>query len=217
MQMEISTSELKTLIVKQLDNFFYFRHKDEFDILSSGVDTALERCKHCFSYTKNKYYAREGKTFFNPLHSGQYSIFLYFLSNAIFSQFPEAISLADRIYYLNKTLNAVDMFYEVQMPPVFFLDHPIGSVLGRAIYGNFFSFSQNCTVGNNKGIYPIIGQNVSMMAGAMLLGDCTIGDNVILSANSYVKDTDIPSCSIVFGTDTNLVIKTRDEAYFHRD
>ena len=82
--------------------------------------------------------------------------------------------MADRIYYLNKALNGVDLFYEVELPDVFFLDHPVGSVLGQTQRnGDFFSFSQNCTVGNNKGIYPTIGQNVQMMAGAMIVGDCT--------------------------------------------
>ena len=69
-------------------------------------------------------------------------------------------------------------------------------------------------MGNNKGIYPTIGQNVQMMAGSMLAGDCTVGDNVILAANSYVKDTDIPSCSLVFGEFPDLVVKTKDVSYF---
>jgi hypothetical protein len=34
-----------------------------------------------------------------------------------------------------------------------------------------------------------------------------IGDHVILSANCYVKDAEIPPHSIVFGQDRNLIIK----------
>jgi serine O-acetyltransferase len=93
------------------------------------------------------------------------------------------------------------------MPDVFFLDHPVGSVLGRATYGLNFSFSQNCTVGNNKGIFPTIGKNVQMLSGSKILGRCKIGDNVIVSANTYIKDTDIPANSLVFGSSPNLVIK----------
>ena len=37
---------------------------------------------------------------------------------------------------------------------------------------------------------------------------------MILAANSYVKDTDIPACSIVFGGYPDPVIKTKDESYF---
>lgn len=54
--------------------------------------------------------------------------------------------------------------YEVELPAFFMLDHPIGSVIGRAQYGEGFSFGQNCTLGNNRGIYPILSENVRMCA-----------------------------------------------------
>jgi serine O-acetyltransferase len=214
MKLEIPKAELVQLVAKQLDHLFVLDQKGEGEILRAGVEAALERCEHCFSFTANKYYRRGGEVYFNPFHSGQYSIFLYYLSNSIFARHPAASTLADRIYYLNKAMNAVDMFYEVRLPAIFFLDHPVGSVLGRATYGDFFAFSQNCTVGQNKGVYPTLGQNVTMMARAMLIGACNVGDNVILSADCYVKDTDIPPCSIVFGVHPQLVIKRRDESYF---
>jgi serine O-acetyltransferase len=214
MQLEIPRTELEALVSRQMENLFGFRQAEERKILIAGIDAALERCEFCFSHTKNSYYAKDGGTYFNPFHSGQYSIFLYFLSNSIFSGYPNASTLADRVYYLNKALNGLDLFYEVKMPRVFFLDHPIGSVLGRAVYGEGFAFSQNCTVGNNKGAYPVIGQDVRMMASSMILGACKIGNNVIISAQSYVKDVDIPPCSIVFGAHPNLVVKARDESYF---
>ncbi len=207
MQLEIPRAELAALVSRQLRNLFCLRAGKEKALLEAGIGAALEQCEHCFARTPNKYYSRDGEPYFNPFHSGQYSIFLYFLSRSIFLQAPAARTLADRVYCLNKALNGLDLFYEVRMPHVFFLDHPVGSVLGRAIYGEGFSFSQNCTVGNNKGVYPVIGSNVRMMAGSMVLGSCKIGDNVILSARSYVKDTDIPPGSIVFGTTPNLVLK----------
>ena len=217
MQLEMARPDLLNLVIKQLNSFFCFYPKTEREILRKGFAAALERTEYCFSKSENKYYIKNGETYFNPFHSGQYSIFLYFLANSIFSLYPDVTLLADRIYYLNKALNALDLFYEVKMPDIFFLDHPVGSVMGRATYGNFFSFAQCCTVGNNKGIYPTIGQNVKMMASSTILGNCGIGDNVIISAHSYVKDTDIPSCSIVFGIHPNLVIKTRDVSYFKRE
>jgi len=214
MQLEITRAELDALVSRQIETLFGFRQAEEREILRAGIAAALERCEFCFSKTRNKYYAKNGGTYFNPFHSGQYSIFLYFLSNSIFALYPNAGTLADRVYYLNKALNGLDLFYEVKMPRAFFLDHPIGSVLGRATYGEGFAFSQNCTVGNNKGVYPVIGENVRMMAYSMILGACKIGDNTIISAQSYVKDTDVPACSIVFGAHPNLIVKTRDMSYF---
>ncbi len=61
-------------------------------------------------------------------------------------------------------MNACDLFYEVDLPEIFMLDHPLGSVMGRAKFGNYFAFSQNCTVGNNNNIFPEIGEYVTMTA-----------------------------------------------------
>jgi len=216
MKLEIPLSDIEVLVAKQLGNFFCFNEEYEGDMLKAAVQIALKRCECCFSRTKirSKYYVRDGDIYFNPFHSGQYTIFLYYLSNTVFSEFPGAGTLADRLYFLNKALNGLDLFYEIEMPKAFFLDHPVGAVLGRATYGEYFSFSQGCTVGNNKGVYPVIGKNVRMMSGSKILGKCIVGDHVMFSANTYIKDTDIPSCSIVFGNSPNLVIKRKNESYF---
>jgi serine O-acetyltransferase len=141
----------------------------------------------------------------NPCHSGQYLIYLYFFSN-VCSNIGEK-NLADKLYYLNKIMHSVDIYHEVALPESFFFEHPVGTVLGRAKYGNKFFAMQNCTVGGNKGKYPIIGENVKLYSGAKILGNCIIGDNVSVSANTYIKDTDIPDDTIVFGTYPNLILK----------
>lgn len=215
MKIEITREELSALLRKQLDHLFLLRKGPEEQHLEVCIDKALSKTEHCFKHSSNKYYKLAEETYFNPFHSGQYCVFLYFLSHAIFQSDPAHRSLADRVYFLNKTLNAIDLFYEIELPDVFSLDHPVGTVLGRAKYGNYFSFSQNCTIGNNRGIYPTIGRNVKLLSGAKLIGNSTIGDNVTLSANTYVKDTDIPSCSIAFGSSPNLIIKSKDQSYFN--
>lgn len=215
MEIEISKVELFEMIKRQLSNLFVFS-EDEAPLLGLSVEAALGQCATCFEGSSNKYYRKGDVVYFNPFHSGQYSIFLYYLSRQVFLASKGSNTLSDRIYYLNKCLNGLDLYYEVEMPSVFFLDHPVGSVMGRAVYGERFSFSQNCTVGNNKGIFPVFGKNVAMKSGAKVLGKCVVGDNVIFSANSYVKDTDIPGGSIVFGSSPDLVIKRASEDYFVR-
>ena len=116
-------------------------------------------------------------------------------------------SVSDKLYALNKAMASVDLFYQVELPDIFTFDHPLGSVMGRASYSDYFTFSQGCTVGNNRGIYPRFGQSVFMLSDSKVIGDCEIGSNVIIGANAYVKDVDIPSNSLVFGQSPNLVIK----------
>lgn len=207
MECALDKNELLTLVSKQLNNFFNVNDKEKAS-LKFNLDKALSRTEFCFDNTQNKYYSKEGKTYFNPFHSGQYSIFLYYLSNTIY-KYGEKNTLPDKVYYLNKALNSCDLFYEVELPDIFMLDHPVGSVMGRAKYENYFSFRQNCTVGMNKDKYPTIGKNVKMFSNSMIIGNSLIGKNVILSANSYVKDENIPDDTIVFGKSPNLVLKNQ--------
>ena len=116
--------------------------------------------------------------------------------------------LCDMIYGISKAFSSADILYEVDMPDIWFFDHPQGSVMGRAEYGDYFTFSQGCTVGNNKGKFPVFDKHVSMLSNSKVLGDCHIGNHVIFSANSYIIDTDIPSYSIVFGASPNISLKS---------
>jgi serine O-acetyltransferase len=193
-------------LIKQLSSFFDLSD-NEINSINALSEKVFQRCENCFTNTKNKYYSKQGKAYFNPHHSGQYSIFLYYFSNSVFKMIKGQYGLADKIYYLNKIMNSCDLFYEVDLPEIFMLDHPVGTVIGRAKFGNFFSFTQNCTVGNNHDIFPIIGEYVTMSANSMILGNCKVGNNVILGASACIKDEDIPDNSLVFGSSPNLIIK----------
>jgi len=203
-----SREALSKLVRHQVHNLFMLE-ESEAAVLVESLPEVLKRVENCFGQSRNKYYWKDGEVFFSIYHSGQYCIFLYFLSRQVFLAYPEFRGLADKVYYLNKALNGLDLYYEVVMPDVFHLDHPVGSVMGRAKYGENFSFAQLCTVGNNKGVFPVIGNNVKMLSGSKLIGKSTVGNNVIVSANAYVKDADIPGNSLVFGSSPNLVIKER--------
>lgn len=194
------------LVKKQLSNM-YFLSDLESEIIEKNKKDILIAIEYCFSLTKNKYYCIDREVVFDALHGGQYTIFLYMLSRHI----KESKDLANKVYGLNRMLNNVDLFYEVELPRYFELDHPLGSVMGRAKYGEGFKFSQGCTVGNNKGIYPIIKDNVIMMSNSKIIGDCIVGENSIIAANTYIKDEVIPSDSIVFGMSPNLIIKKNNE------
>ncbi len=83
----------------------------------------------------------------------------------------------------------MDIYHEVELPSTFFLEHPVGTVLGQAKYQDGFMVYQNCTVGGNKGYYPTLGKNFKMMSSSKILGNSIVGDNVTSAANTYVKDT----------------------------
>lgn len=112
-------------------------------------------------------------------------------------------------------LNGVELFYSVDLPADWNCDHPVGTVLGKATYGSHFFFYQGCTVGCNihddKFVYPVLGNNVTMYSGSKVLGNCNVGNNVIFAANSFIIDRDVPSNVVVIGQGKDVLFKERKE------
>lgn len=192
------------LIIKQLKNFWPVS-EDEEDRINSNFDVILERYHKIALATSNKYFKSPDRSpLYSAYHSDQYAMILYLLGNELFQINQH---LAEKLYYLNKVMHSIDLYPAVELPEIFCLFHPVGTVIGRANFSNYFTISQNCTVGNNKGIYPTIGNYVSLMANSMVLGNSKIGNNCIISAGSIVKDQNIPANSVVFGISPNITVK----------
>lgn len=210
MIIELSEQELLGIVVKQIGSLFSI-NESEIEALRRELPSVLDLLEENFIHSNNKYYFRDGEAYFSPFHSGQYCIFLYYLSRQI-AHPGDGLGdkkLADKLYYLNKALNSVDLFYEINLPAHFGVEHPLGSVMGRASYGDDFFFYQGCTVGGNHHIYPVIGNNVKMCANSTILGNSHIGNNVTLGAGALVKDQDVPENTNVFGQSPNLIIKQK--------
>lgn len=56
---------------------------------------------------------------------------------------------------------------------------------------------------------PMIASSIEVAMQSRILGRCKIGDNIVMSANAYIKDTYTPADSLIFGSSPNLVIKPR--------
>ncbi|MDP3425836.1 MAG: hypothetical protein Q8S17_00460, partial [Humidesulfovibrio sp.] len=175
--------------------------------LESSLERALELLWGCFRQVRNSYYHAGGQVRFNPLHAGQYCLFLHFATRAVREAAGEATNLCDKLYYLNRIMHCVDLFYEAGLPDIFFVDHPLGSCMGRATYSDYLLFFQGCTVGGRKHEHPVLGKRIVMFAGAKILGRSRIGDNTVLSANACVSNQDVPGDCMVFGSSPALVFK----------
>lgn len=191
------------ILLKQLNNFFEVGKIDKLALEQFSIDANNETV--ALLHRVNNKYCLNSPPVINTTFSNGYTVFLYKLNNKLYKN--NYIETASKIYYLNKIMNSVELFYEVEMPQNFFLDHPLGSVMGRAKYGEFFTFSQGCTVGENKGVYPRIGNFVTMMSNSKIVGKSIIGNNCIIAANTYVKDAIVPDDTIVFNNGKELVFK----------
>lgn len=211
----LDTKTLSRYIAKQLNNLLP-DVKVTPKVLLPFVNRAIERTEYCFSKINNKCFFDGNNVRFDHLHTEQYAVFLYFLSNTIWRQKKDE-NLAGKIFCLNKALNAINIFYKVALPDIFFLTHCVGTVLGRAEYNDYFVATQRVTIGANKNLeYPVLGKGVAVYGGGAIIGKCIIGDNCLISINTTVMETDIPDNMVVFGGYPDISFKRTKKSVIER-
>lgn len=174
------------------------------------ISTALQRTHVCITKIKT---ANNG---FEYLNSGHYATFLYFLSHECAHQ-NGGLNDATRIFLLNKALNGIDLFYEIQMPDVFFVAHTVGMVFAKATYGSHCVFHQGCTVGRNKEDRPILERGVVLYPHSSVIGSCLVRENTVLAPGVHLVNMDTPGNCIVFlGEKGRPVFKPIEEYYADR-
>lgn len=216
--MEIETSlsekEMKVYLEKQLLTFFPDGRLD-FDTtdVSESIHDAYARLDYCFSHIIRKGYRLDNHSYFNHMHSDQYAVFLYYLSNSLWKM-SENRDVCDRLIYLNKVLNGIWTTYRVELPSIMMFEHPLGTVLGHATYNDFFLVTQGCTVATGDVIdgiqYPVIGKGVAMRTGAIIVGNRSVGNYVQCGANSFNYGKDIPDYCDLINSDGKSIVKQRN-------
>ena len=178
---------------------------DRFDRARAHVERA-ERTERRARADKERR-ARRARAGPSHLHTDQCARNSCLLSNCVHRAGGDP-ALASKVYALNKALHGIDAFYEVELPDIFFFQHPVGTVLERAVYGNYFVVYQRCSTGSNlDGAAPVIGEGTVMFGGSALIGQCTVGANACFSIGTLVMDADVPADSLVFGQPPSNVFK----------
>lgn len=200
--MRVSTSldlpALCNLLVQQTDVAFPDMQPIQADLIYKSASIALSRLDHCFSAINNSYFFDGDKVIFDHLHGDQYAMWLYFIGNQLFLD-GAPVSWCKKVFLLNKMMHGCDIFYEVELPSIFLLVHPLGTVLGRGSYQDYFMAYQRCGIGSNNDVYPRLGRHVTLRPGSAVLGNCKIGDNVAIASESLVLDHSVPPDSVYFG------------------
>jgi serine O-acetyltransferase len=205
MIMSLAKREIVEYVRRQIEHFFPDAHRPG-PAIDLYIDLTLDRVKYCFAAVYDKYFKRGKDTVFNHLNTDHYAMFLYFLSNTLYRNGAD-LRLCEKLFYLNKALNGIDVFFSVELPNIFLFTHPIGTVLGHGRYSDYFSVHQNCTIGSNHGEYPTLGQYVALYQDSSILGRCTIGDRCKISADSVIMDMNLEPNSIYIGKPGQFTIK----------
>lgn len=140
-------------------------------------------------------------------YSGLHAIFFYrlahFLGELNIPMLPRLISQLARFF------TGIEIHPGAKIGRGLFIDHGMGVVIGEtSIIGDNVTMFQGATLGGTgkeKGKrHPTLGNNVVVGAGAKILGNIIIGDNVNIGANAVVIK-DVPSNSTVVGVPGRVV------------
>jgi len=212
MQFSLDKEKLPTYVASQL-NLFFPDGGLVLDGISRALPEVLAKIEASFKHIKSRYYRKNDDVFLNHLNTDHYASFLYLLSNTIYHQGNEVV--AEKLFALNKALHGFDAFYAIELPEVFLLVHPVGTVLGNASYSNKLVVYQNVTIGSDiNGVYPKFGCGVVLYSGVTVIGNVNTGDNVVFGANSFTKGKDISGSSVVVGQYPQEIIKNGSPEVF---
>jgi serine O-acetyltransferase len=199
-------AELARYVCRQLNHLFDDGRQVAEHAIRDVLPTTLERLEHCFTRIQNKYFFDGEAARFSHLHGDQYAMFLYLLANTA-HRMGAGDELPAKLFLLNKTLHGIDAFYEVELPSVFLFVHPLATVLGRGRYDDYLLVYQRCGVGSNHDIYPTLGKYVSLRPGSAVLGDCVVGDNCTIAAESLVLDRQIAPGTVYIGNPRDFITR----------
>jgi len=202
-------------LISQVNNILIYEDPLFEKVLFKAAPRSKERYLYCLNQKKINHMPNHV-----IYHANEYASYLYILSNEIWLQTAET-EHAEKIYLLNRYLNAIDIFYDRKMPEVFFFEHPVGSVIGRAEIGNYFVLHQGVTVGGNLDWeYPTIGENVVLYSNAMVTGRCVIGKNCQIGAGVILHNETIEDGTTLVMSGNNITINSKRDHkvhYFHSE
>ncbi|HXZ23954.1 MAG TPA: serine O-acetyltransferase [Methanomassiliicoccales archaeon] len=161
------------------------------------VNTVLERDPAAKTY-------REALLFSPGLHA----IILHRLSHRAYQK--GNFLMARGVNYFARFLTGADIHPGATIGKGFFIDHASGVVIGEtSVIGDNVSIFQGVTLGGvsadrGKKRHPTIGNNVTIGAHAVVLGDITVGEGVKIGAGSVVIK-DVPPNSTVVGVPGKVV------------
>jgi len=187
------SSKVINTIINNLEATFYRFPKKGIGIIESSIDVAIEQT---IIDANTKYFGKHTIFDWNTLHDfieidpTLEAVLLYRLERQIFLKDSGSVILP-YLASMMRRRTGLEIYYSTNIGSGFNVQHGFGIVIGpRYEIGNNFTIHQGVTLGQKNLNCPddkiIIGNNVTLFANAIVLGNVKIGDNVKLGANSVL-------------------------------
>jgi serine O-acetyltransferase len=199
--------EAFTQYLRKFLNHYYLNYpenlvNDCYKYFSHFKDTFLTDVKSKYSKIETSDLSDEKLLNIIQLDTCIEAIFYYRLERAIFIESPDH-PLLPYLANLMKIKTGIELYYSTDIGPGLNVQHGTGIVVGpRFKIGSNFMIHQGVTIGQKYLNSPhetiIIGNDVTIFAGAKVLGNIKIGDNVQIGANAVLLE-DAESNSVYAG------------------
>ena len=148
-------------------------------------------------------------------YPGFHAIFLHRIANWLWNN---QLNLMGRgLSHISRFLTGIEIHPGAKIGKCFFIDHGMGVVIGETSdIGDNVTLYHGVTLGGTSFTrgkrHPTIEDNVTIGAGAKILGPLTVGSNSKIGANSVVI-VDVPPNSTVVGIPGKIVLKEEFPVY----
>lgn len=101
-------------------------------------------------------------------------------------------------HWLNKCLNGCVIGVRAQFGPGFVLIHPVGVVINSSSRGGRNVWLESgVVIGDNRGLSPVLGDDIFVGAGAKIIGGVVLGSGARVGANAVVVRSVEPGVTVV--------------------
>lgn len=146
--------------------------------------------------------------------------YTYFLRKTMRYKLFSVRGLFFRILKRLFTYRGYNISNDAQIGEGLYLYHRGTIYIGPLKIGKNCNIGHNVTIGrawkNGKIVRPTLGDRVWIGTGAVIVGELTIGSNVLIAPNSYVI-SNVPDNSLVFGNPSRIMLKENPTEFYIDD
>jgi len=181
-----------------IDKLFKRCYLMDIDINEFADEAIFDKAFEIFQTDYERYFENEEITetkLFSRLEL--IGILLYRLAREYFLEGNE--NFANHLSNLGRMISGFEIYYSANIGKGLKINHGLGTVIGaRSFIGENALIHQGVTFGDRNGGRPVLLDNVTVFAGAKILGGIVCGNNSIIAANCVCL-IDVPENSVIAG------------------